>query len=85
MNGVLAQIGGGIRNKYGNKRGRGEANKSSSIIYHCFICNFVEHKIYDYFHKNAIQVMLREKAMAVTPKKKNVVVNMVLAVTTYKC
>jgi hypothetical protein len=40
MNGVLAQLG-GTRNKSNNKGGRGEANKSGSIIYRCFICNSI--------------------------------------------
>jgi hypothetical protein len=38
-----------------NKGGHKEVNKSSSIIYHCFICNSIEHKIYDYLYKDAAQ------------------------------
>jgi hypothetical protein len=83
MNGVLAQIGGNIRNKFGNKGGHGEANKSSTIIYHYFFCSYVEHKVDDYLHKNVVQAMSRETTMVATPKKKYVV-NMVLAITTYK-
>ncbi len=57
-------------------------NKFGSIIYHCFICNFFEHKIYDCLHKDVSQAMFREKAMTFTPKK-NDVVNIVLAITTH--
>jgi hypothetical protein len=39
--------------------------------------------IYDYPPKDAIQTMFREKAIMATPKEDNVVVNMVLAITTY--
>jgi hypothetical protein len=56
---------------YGNKRNLGKVTKSNSIIYHCFICSFVEHKTYDYLHKNVVHAMLREKAMAITPKKRH--------------
>jgi hypothetical protein len=48
MNGISTQISGGARKKSNNKRGHGEVNKSSSINYHCFIYNSIEHKIYDY-------------------------------------
>ncbi len=44
-------------------------NKYGSIIYCYFIYNFVEHKIYDYPHKDAAQAMFREKAAMVTPKE----------------
>jgi hypothetical protein len=52
VNGILTQIGGGTRNKSSNKRCREEVNKFGSIIYHCFIYNFIEHKIYDCPHKD---------------------------------
>ncbi len=51
MNGVLAQISGGTRNKFDNKGHHGDVKKFDSIIYYCFIYNYVEHKIYDYPHK----------------------------------
>jgi hypothetical protein len=79
VNGILVQPS-GTRKKSNNKGGHKEVNKSSSIIYHYFICNFVEHKIYDYLHKDAIQAMFRERAMTTTPKKDDVFVNMVLVV-----
>jgi hypothetical protein len=41
-----------IGNKIVNKRGCGKANKFDSIIYHCFIYGFVEHKIYVRLHKD---------------------------------
>ncbi len=82
MNGILAQICDGIGNQSNNKRGCEETNKSNSILYHYFICNFVEHKIYYYLHKDVTQAMFREKAMITTPKKEDVVVNMVLVITT---
>ncbi len=83
MDGVLAQTNGGTRNKSDNKGGCREANKYGSIIYHYFICNFIEHKIYDYPRRDVIQAMFKEKAMVTTPKKDNVVVNMVFVVTTH--
>jgi hypothetical protein len=82
VNGVSIQPN-GTRIKFNNKGGRKEANKYNSIIYCCFIYNFVEHKIYDYPHKDAIQDMFREKATTTTPKEDDVVVNMVLAITTH--
>ncbi len=51
MNGVLAQISGGTINKFDNKGHHGDVKKFDSIIYYCFIYNYVEHKIYDYPHK----------------------------------
>jgi hypothetical protein len=57
-------------------------NKFGSIIYRYFICNSIKHKIYDYPYKDAVQAMFKEKAVVATPKKDNVVVNMVLAITT---
>jgi hypothetical protein len=81
MNGVSAQTGGGIGNKSINKRGRGEAKNSSSIIYYYVIHNYIEHKIYDCPYKDAVRAMFKEKAMVATPKKDNVVINMVLIVT----
>ncbi len=82
MNGVLAQTSGGIRNKSDNKGGHEKANKFGSIIYCCFICNSIEHKIYNCPHKDVAQVMFRKKVVTATPKKENVVVNMVLVVIT---
>jgi hypothetical protein len=83
MNGILAQTSGGIRNKSGNKGGHKKANKSGSIIYCCFICNYVEHKIYNCLHKDVAQVMFKKKVVTTTPKKENVAINMVLVVITY--
>lgn len=83
MNGISAQTGGGTRNKCNNKGGCEEANKFGSIIYYCFTCNSFEHKMYDYSHKDAVQLMFREKVMTTTPKEEDVVVNMILAVITY--
>jgi hypothetical protein len=65
-----------------NKGGHREVNKSSSIIYHCFICNSIEHKIYDYLYKDVAQAMFKEKVAMVTPKKDDVAINMVSVVTT---
>jgi hypothetical protein len=82
MNGVSTQPN-GIRNKSNNKRGSRKVNKSDSIIYHCFVYNFFEHKIYDCLHKDVGQAMFREKVMTIAPKKDDVAVNMVLAITTH--
>jgi hypothetical protein len=81
VNGTSTQLG-GTKTKFGNKRGRGEANKSSSIIYHYFICDSIKHKIYDYLYKDAAQAMFKEKVTVATPKKDDVIVNMVLVVIT---
>jgi hypothetical protein len=81
MNGISTQIGGGTRNKSCSKGGHKEVNKFGFIIYHCFIFNFIEHKIYNYLHKDTIHIMDREKAVVPTPKKGDIVVNMVLVVT----
>ncbi len=60
VNGVSAQPS-DIGNKYSNKGDHKEVNKFGSIIYHCFICNFFKHKIYEYLYKNVTQVMFKEK------------------------
>ncbi len=62
VNGVSTQFSGGIRHKFNNKCNRGKVNKSCSIIYRCFICNSIEHKIYNYAHKDAAQALFREKS-----------------------
>lgn len=58
-------------------------NKSNSIIYYCFICNFVEHKVYNCPHKDMVLAMFKEKATLAEVKKENVSVNMVLVITTH--
>jgi len=73
VNGISTQTNGGTRNKFGNKGGCGEVKKSSSIIYYYFTYNFVEHKICDCLYKYVVQAIFKEKAMAATPKKDNVV------------
>ncbi len=83
MNGVLAKPCGSIGNKSSSKVGHGKANKYNSIIYYCYICKFVEHKIYDYFHKDATQAMFRKNITMATPKKDDVAIKMVLVITTH--
>ncbi len=90
MNGVSTLIGGCIINKSGTKGGHGEANKSNSIIYWCIIYNYIEHKIYDYLHKDVIHVMFTKKATMMLGglkglrfRKEDVTINMVLAINTY--
>ncbi len=41
--------------------------------------SIIEHKIYDYLHKDTSQAMFKEKTMAIAPKKDDVAINMVLA------
>jgi hypothetical protein len=82
LNGVSTQTNGGARNKVNNKRGGEKPNKFDSIIYHCFIYNYVEHKIYYYPHKDITQAMLKEKATTIAPKKEEIAINMVLTITT---
>lgn len=81
MNGILAQYNGSTKNKSNNKGNWGKVNKFGSIIYRCFIYNFVEHKIYDYPLKYAIQKMFKEKITTMETKKEDVV-NMVMVITT---
>ncbi len=57
-------------------------NKFGFVIYRCFICNFIEHKIYNYFDKDAAQVMFMKKVVVVIPKKEYVL-NMVLVIITH--
>lgn len=83
VNGVLAQLG-GTGTKSNNKGGRKEAKKFGSIIYRYFIYNSIEQKNYGCFYKDATYAMFKEKAAMATPKKDNVVVNMVLAINTHK-
>jgi hypothetical protein len=83
MNGVLAQTNGGTRNRSNNKGGHEKANKFGSIIYCCFICNSIKHKIYNYPHKDIAQAMSMKKVVVTTTKKGNVIVNMVLVVITF--
>lgn len=60
--------------------------KSEQIQFHhlppCFIYISVEHKIYDCPHKDAAHAMFKEKVAVATPNKDDVVVNMVLTITT---
>jgi hypothetical protein len=83
MNGVLAQTSDGTWNTSNNKRGFREVNAYGSIIYSCFICYYVEHKTYNYLHKDVVQVMFGEKVVVAAPKMEYVAVNMVLAMTTH--
>jgi hypothetical protein len=78
----LAQISGSTRNKSSNKGSWGEVNKSGSIIYRCFVYDFVEHKIYNYPFKDVTQEMFKEKVMIVKTKE-DVIVNMVMAIITH--
>jgi hypothetical protein len=48
-----------------------------------FYYNSIEHKIYNYPHKDAAQALFTKKTMTTIPKKENVVVNMVLVVITH--
>ncbi len=82
VNGVLTQLGTRARNKFNNKGGHGDANKSSSIIYCYFIYNFVKHQIYDSLHNDIFHTMFKEKVTTSEPKKEDVTINMVLAITT---
>jgi hypothetical protein len=62
------------------------SQRSKQIWFHhllLFICNSIEQKIYDYLYKDAAQAMFKKKATMATPKKDDVVVNMVLAVNTF--
>jgi hypothetical protein len=46
------------------------------------VSSIIENKIYDYPHKDIIQAMFKEKVVATAPKKNDVAINMVLAITT---
>jgi hypothetical protein len=64
----------------GNHEKQGNPNQRSSSIYHCFICNSLKHKVYEYPHKLVAQEMFQDKVSHAKPKKDQVVVNMVLVV-----
>ncbi len=68
------------RGMSGNHGKQGNQNQGSSPIYRCFICNSLEHKIYDCPHKLVAQEMFQNKVSHVEPKKDEVVVNMVLTI-----
>ncbi len=57
-------------------------NQGSSLVYRCFICNSLEHKIYDYPHKLTTQYMFQDKVSHIEPKKDKAAIIMVLAITT---
>jgi len=61
MNGVSAESNIIFGNNSGNKGNQGNGNKSNSIIHWCFIYNSMDHKIYDYPHKETTHVMFRGK------------------------
>jgi len=64
-----------------NNYNRNQSNKSDPIAYWCFICNSLEHKIFDYPHCQATQDMFKDKGSPMEPKKKPPTINMVLAMT----
>ncbi len=68
------------RNPY--KRNRNNKINNSTTQYSCFICGGSDHKIFDYLHCQATLEMLKNKKANFKSKKENVVINMVLAVTT---
>ncbi len=53
-----------------NNYNRNQSNKSGPITYQCFICNSLEHKIFDYPHCRATQDMFKDKGSPMEPKKK---------------
>jgi hypothetical protein len=75
MNEISFQVGRRMSGSHGKQMNQ---NQGSSPIYHCFICNSLEHKIYDCPHKLATQEMFRDKVSHVELKKDEVIVNMVL-------
>lgn len=55
---------------------------NTTTQYSCFICGGPNHKIYDHLHQQATLEMFKNKKTNFAPKKENVIVNMVLVVTT---
>jgi hypothetical protein len=52
------------------------------LVYRRFICNSLEHKIYDCPHRSVAQEMFRKKVSHVEPKKDEAIINLVLVVET---
>jgi hypothetical protein len=64
-------ITGESKNLLVNNYNQNQSNKSGPIAYWCFICNFLEHKIFDYPHCQATQDMFKDKGSPMEPEKKN--------------
>jgi hypothetical protein len=62
----------GLRQQFGN----------TTTQYSYFICNGLDHKIFDYLHQQVALEMFKNKKANFEVKKKNVAVNMVLAIMT---
>ncbi len=77
MNDVSPQVG---RATSGSHDKQTNQNQRSSPIYHYFICNSLEHKIYDCPHKLAAQEMFQDKVSHAELKKDDATINMVLDV-----
>jgi hypothetical protein len=50
---------------------KNQGNKVDPIVYQCFICNFLEHKTYDYPHHQVAQNMLKDKGITIESKRMN--------------
>jgi hypothetical protein len=69
-----------IGNPY--KGNRNNKINNTATQYSCFICGGPNHKISDHSHQQATLEMFKNKKTNFASKKENVVVNMVLVVTT---
>jgi hypothetical protein len=52
VNEVLLQVGRGMGGNHGKQRNQ---NQGNYLVYCCFICNSLKHKIYNYPHKATAQ------------------------------
>jgi hypothetical protein len=71
VNEVFAQQNKNIENSYGQQQNQNQGNKIGPIVYHSFICNSLEHKIYDYPHCQVVQSMLRDEGTTIELKRMN--------------
>jgi hypothetical protein len=71
VNEVFAQQNKSTRNSYGQQQIQNQSNKVGPIVYQCFICNSLEHKIYDYPHHQVTQNMLKDKGTTIESNKMN--------------
>ncbi len=65
-----------------NNYNQNQSNKSGPIAYRCFICNSLEHKIFDYPRCQTTQNMFKDKGNPMELGGKKTTINMMLAITT---
>jgi hypothetical protein len=59
---------------------KGTKIKEVFLVYCRFICNSLEHEIYDCLHKSTAQEMFQDKVSHVEPKRDEAIISLVLVV-----